>query len=225
MRPSLLCTLLLGVFSVVSSLGLFHSRKVSLRQAGMSTTRLHGRVAKPAESENKKAVIGTAADEEVGSAGVGGDDDDDMITVPFEGLVGRNQGGGLFNKALEIEDPTEAVFANVSGVPGSPEYEAAIGAVINARLEALKRGELDDIQVEKDPMEGVTMWKMGFDAIRTTRPFDSASDFALTLILINIALFSVFSYTYAVNSVLQIFVDWWIKTDFSESPLGVFLRL
>ena len=90
--PSICCFSIVRLSSVHVN---HHSRVVS----SVSSTKLFARVAK---KEDEKEVAGSSKV-----------DDDEMITIPFTGLIGKEQ-GSLFDKPLDLFDPMK----NTDDLPG-----------------------------------------------------------------------------------------------------------
>ena len=67
----------------------------------------------------------------------------DMVTIPFDGLVGRDQ-GSLFDRPLDVFDPIKDTDS-LPGADGSDEKIAAIQARISDRVAAMRQaGQWDD---------------------------------------------------------------------------------
>jgi len=100
--------------------------------------------------------------------------DDDKMTLPYAGLVGKEQ-GGLFDKPLAVFDPIKNVD-DLPGADGSAEKIEAIQRRIQERVEELKKaGEWGDEgdAFGRDPLAKQPIWTTMAMQIKSCRPFES----------------------------------------------------
>jgi len=190
-------------------------RVVGHRNGDSATRLLMARVSKPDNQQASRVVVGASGDE-------GGKDPegDDMITLPFDGLVGKRS-GGLFDKPLEAMDNEQAEFDRLS----DEEKRIFVDRKISARIEAIKRGDAEPIPQSKDPLEGMTTLDIMRSALAVTKPFDSWSDFALAYILAIFTTLFVLGYNVLLTENLGNLMDWFLDTDFAGTAAGTALRL
>lgn len=176
--------------------------------------RLHGRVAKVEDEESKADQL----DNEV---------DGEIVEIPFGGLIGMKN-RNLFDTPLEVYDPTEELM-NVPGEDGSEEQALNMQRKIQERVDRLKAsGEWQkrDAEFSKDPLSNIPMWSAAYSMVKSAKPFERWDEFALTYILVVVGGTLLGLYIYLCGVVLDIFFDWFLKTDFdsdyfnSLSPLS-----
>ena len=85
-------------------------RTLSTARPSVTLLRM-GRIARPEGREGR--LVGAEGDS------ASDDEEQDMVTLPFDGLVGKDK--GLFNKALDVMDPIDAAYAALPGEEGSQE--------------------------------------------------------------------------------------------------------
>jgi hypothetical protein len=170
------------------------------------------RIARPEGRDGR--LIGAEGD----SASDDGKEEEDMITLPFDGLVGK--GKGLFNKELDVMDPIDAAYAALPGEEGSQERKDALEALIKSRIEALKTDEMlggEPRQFEQNPIADVPKWKVALSTLAVCRPFEDGTDLALTYILSNSLTFAFAVYVLGINGITRPLLNWFIETDFAGS--------
>lgn len=162
---------------------------------------LHARVSKPSKEETQQ----------LGS----GESNDDMVTVPFDGLIGA-ENAALFDKPLEIFDPTKDTD-NLPGEDGSDEKIAAIMGRIQQRVEELKSkgswGEEVD-EFGKDPLAKQPIYTTMAMQLQACKPFESVSELVLTFSLLVTTTISLSLYIIALREGFDTFITWFINTDF-----------
>jgi hypothetical protein len=166
-----------------------------------STLPLYARASKPAKEETQQ----------LGS----GDSSDDMVTVPFNGLIGA-ENAALFDKPLEIFDPTKDTDS-LPGEDGSDEKIAAIMGRIQQRVEELKiKGSWGDEVEEfgKDPLSNQPIYTTMAMQLKACKPFESVSDLSLTFLLLVATTISLSLYIIALREGSDAFITWFINTDF-----------
>lgn len=173
------------------------------------------RAAKPIEKDGQ-IISGSPSN-------AGGPDDDEMITLPFDGLVGKDQ--GLFDKALDMMDPIQAEYDSLPGAEGSQERKDAIEKLIKARVAAIQSDNYEKIPIGKNPLQNVPVWEIAWATIKICKPFESSSELFLTYILANTTTFIVGGYVFLVNGAFQSWLKWFIDTDFAGSGVGAALKL
>ena len=185
-------------------------------------TTLRARAAKP---EPAKRVDVELVDGE-GSSG-GQPEDDDMIAVPYNGLIGYET-GQLFQKPLEKFDATATPTKNTDDLPGQPgsdERNDAIVARIKQRVEDLKQQDEwrnDDQDFGKNPLQNIPLTEVMVQQLKVIRPFESFSEFALTLTLLIITTGFLTVFININNGFDEQFIKWWTGNDFDV--LSGFIR-
>ena len=206
---SLLVLLVPGASALLSPRGL---RVVPGRGAA-----LYARAAKPVDSEGRVVEVGGAG------AGADAEGEEEMITLPFDGLV--NKEGGLFNKALDVLDPLQAAYDKLPGAEGSQERRDAIDKLIKARVEMIESDNYNRPVSAKNPIEGMSFWEITWSTVKVCKPFETTSELVLTYMLLNLAMVLFTAYALSVNSLLGGALDWFIKTDFAGTDVGSLLKL
>lgn len=208
----MLC-LVAALLCVSSAWGL---RTLSTARPSVTLLRM-GRIARPEGREGR--LVGAEGDS------ASDDEEQDMVTLPFDGLVGKDK--GLFNKALDVMDPIDAAYAALPGEEGSQERKDAMDALIKSRVDALKSsGALEDTrQMEQNPLANVPKWKIALSTLAVCRPFEDASDLALTFILSNSLTVAFAFYVLGINGVFRPLLTWFVETDFAGSNVGSLLKL
>ena len=160
-------------------------------------------------------IAKAAAERTAESATTGKIDKNELISIPYGGLVGYEP-NNLFYEPVDITDP----FKNTDDLPGedgSPEKIQAIQQRIQQRVEMLKqRGEWneDGDVYGKDPLANMPLWSTMWMQVKACKPYDSFDDLLLTYILVIITTFAMAAYTVGAKYVCEAFVDWFLKTDF-----------
>ena len=161
---------------------------------------LYARAPKPATEESQQLGSGS---------------NDDMVTVPFNGLIGA-ENAALFDKPLEIFDPTKDTDS-LPGDDGSDEKIAAIMGRIQQRVEELKnKGSWGDEVDEfgKDPLANQPIYTTMAMQLKVCKPFESVSDLSLTFFLLVATTISLSLYIIALREGSDAFITWFINTDF-----------
>ena len=171
------------------------------------------RSAKPLEKDDAMMTTGGKG------KGKGGGEEEEMIVLPFDGLVGREK--GLFRKELDAMNPIQAAYDLLPGEDGSPERKAAIEAAVRQRIAAIQADNYEPMLVDDDPLKGVPLWKASLQMLAVCRPFESYSELALTFLLANLTTIVVGLYVTAVNTSFSSWLQWYIDSDFS---MPAFLR-
>lgn len=145
--------------------------------------------------------------------------DDDLVTVPFDGLIGR-QGGNLFDTPVKLYDfnPTDDTDS-LPGEDGSEEKMEAIQARIKQRVEELKRsGQWGDDYNEfgRNPLADVPVWRLMYMQARAVKPYDSPDELALTYLLTALATVALSVYLLGLGAVLEPAMKAYIETDFDS---------
>lgn len=174
--------------------------------------RLYGRAAKVEEKE----ASGSAEQ---------GDGDDDPVSLPFTGVIGM-QGGNLFEKPLDVYDPTKDLM-DVPGEDGSAEQAAAMQAKIQKRVAELKRtGEWDRANEEfgKDPLSNVPMGSAMLSMLKAAKPFERWDEFALTYFIVLGGSAVLMAYVISIGTGIDGFIEWFVKTDFDSEIFSAIAR-
>ena len=197
----LICSLLvLAQIWNVSSF-LLPSRHVS-RQSSSRVTSLGARVARKEEEQEKAS-------------------EKDLVTIPFDGLVGRDQ-GSLFDKPLDVFDPIKDTDS-LPGADGSDEKIAAIQARIRDRVAVLKKaGQWDDggDVFGKDPLATQPIWQTMAMQVKICKPFDSTTELALTYVLLLMTTGFLMFYLIVLREAFDGFIIWFTTTDFDNDFLS-----
>lgn len=175
------------------------------------------RSAKPLEKDD--AMMTSAGGKGKGQGRGEGGEEEEMIVLPFDGLVGREK--GLFRKELDALNPIQAAYDLLPGEDGSPERKAAIEAAVRQRIAAIQADNYKPMLVDDDPLKGVPLWKASLQMLAVCRPFESYSELALTFLLANLTTIVVGLYVTAVNTSFSSWMQWYIDSDIS---LPSFLR-
>lgn len=146
---------------------------------------------------------------------------EDLITIPFDGLVGREQ-GSLFDRPLDIFDPLKDTDS-LPGEDGSDEKIAAIQKRIVERVTALKlAGQWgDDTDVQgKDPLATQPIWSTMAQQIKICKPFESVDELALTYILLLLTTAFLMVYLIVLRESFDTFIVWFVDSDFDNDFLN-----
>jgi hypothetical protein len=146
---------------------------------------------------------------------------EDLITIPFDGLVGREQ-GSLFDRPLDIFDPLKDTDS-LPGQDGSDEKIAAIQKRIVERVAALKlSGQWgDDTDVQgRDPLATQPIWSTMAQQVRICKPFESVDELALTYILLLLTTAFLMVYLIALRESFDTFIVWFVDSDFDNDFLN-----
>ena len=138
----------------------------------------------------------------------------DMVTIPFDGLVGRDQ-GSLFDRPLDVFDPIKDTDS-LPGADGSDEKIAAIQARISDRVAAMRQaGQWDDggDAFGKDPLATQPIWQTMAMQLRICKPFDSADELALTYILLLMTTAFLMVYLIVLREAFDGFILWLTSSD------------
>lgn len=181
-------------------------------RAVVSSTALHARAAKPEPAKKVEVEL---------LEGGGGpeSEDEEMITVPYNGLIG-SETGQLFQKPLEEFDAAATPTKNTEDLPGRPgseERNDAIVARIRQRVEDLKKQDewtIDDQDFGKNPLQNVPLTEVMIQQLKVIRPFESFSEFVLTLVLLVFTTSFLTVFINFNNDVDERFINWWAATDF-----------
>lgn len=168
---------------------------------------------------------GTSAETNAASGGNDGANaaNDDLIDLPFDGLVGRQE--TIFSKTLDEFDPIQAAYDNLPGKEGSPERKAAIDKLIQERVKLIASSGYEELSLDKDPMADVTPLQLLMETLRTTDiGIDSKSEFALAYLLSALVAFFILGGVTLFNDSFQAFLVWFQATDFAGLAPS-FLRL
>jgi hypothetical protein len=141
--------------------------------------------------------------------------DDEMITIPFTGLVGK-ENGALFDKPLEVFDPLKNTD-DLPGADGSEEKIAAIQQRIQERVDALKKaGQWDDNDevYGKDPLAKQSILQTMAMQLKVCKPFDSVDELALTYVLLIATTGALMAYLLVLRETFDTFIEWFVATDF-----------
>jgi hypothetical protein len=194
----------LTILSVVDG---FHHQQFQIKSILKITTNkiitkspLYARVARAEEEQVKEA-----SDSKV----------EDMMTIPYSGLIGR-ENSALFDKPIDVMDPMKNTD-DLPGADGSDEKIAAIQARIQERVAALKAaGEWsDDVDVfGKDPLATQPIWQTMIMQLKVCKPFESFDELALTYVLMLSTTFTLMGFLLVTREVFDGFIDWFVKTDF-----------
>lgn len=146
---------------------------------------------------------------------------DELVTIPFDGLVGRDQ-GSLFDKPLDVFDPIKDTDS-LPGKDGSDEKIAAIQARITERVAVLKKaGQWDDggDVFGKDPLKTQPIWQTMAMQVKICKPFDSADELALTYVLLLMTTIFLMAYLIVLREFFDGFIVWFTTTDFDNEFLS-----
>jgi hypothetical protein len=144
------------------------------------------------------------------------EEDERMITVPFNGLIGKEQ-GSLFDKPLDVFDPMKDTD-DLPGEDGSDEKIAAIQQRIQDRVEALRKsGEWGDEEVfGKDPLARQPIWTTMAMQLKVCKPFESVDELALTYVLLLATTVVLMAYLLVLRETFDTFILWFVNTDFDS---------
>lgn len=146
---------------------------------------------------------------------------EEMVTIPFDGLVGREQ-GSLFDKPLDVFDPIKDTDS-LPGKDGSDEKIAAIQARITERVAVLKKaGQWDDggNVFGTDPLKSQPIWQTMAMQVKICKPFDSVDELALTYILLLSTTIFLMAYLIVLREAFDGFIIWFTSTDFDNEFLS-----
>jgi hypothetical protein len=146
---------------------------------------------------------------------------EELVTIPFDGLVGRDQ-GSLFDKPLDVFDPIKDTDS-LPGKDGSDEKIAAIQARITERVAVLKKaGQWDDggDVFGKDPLATQPIWQTMAMQVKICKPFDSADELALTYVLLLMTTVFLMGYLIVLREAFDGFIIWFTTTDFDNEFLA-----
>lgn len=146
---------------------------------------------------------------------------EELVTIPFDGLVGRDQ-GSLFDKPLDVFDPIKDTDS-LPGKDGSDEKIAAIQARITERVAVLKKaGQWDDggDVFGKDPLATQPIWQTMAMQVKICKPFDSADELALTYVLLLMTTVFLMGYLIVLREAFDGFIIWFTTTDFDNDFLS-----
>ena len=146
---------------------------------------------------------------------------EEMVTIPFDGLVGREQ-GSLFDKPLDVFDPIKDTDS-LPGKDGSDEKIAAIQARITERVAVLKKaGQWDDggNVFGTDPLKSQPIWQTMAMQVKICKPFDSVDELALTYILLLMTTVFLMGYLIVLREAFDGFIIWFTSTDFDNEFLS-----
>ena len=206
MQALLLVVVLLGALPTHSL------RHLPARPRATTTTiiRRHARVARREDEDQQQQSSSSAPD-------------DDMITIPFTGLIGK-ENGALFDKPLDVFDPLKNTD-DLPGEDGSDEKIAAIQQRIQDRVEALKKsGEWgDDAVFGKDPLRNQPFLTTVVQQLKVCKPFESVDELALTYILLLLTTVFMTVYLLALRDTVDAFIVAWLKTDFDSDFFSTLL--
>ena len=184
-----------------------------------TTSRFHLTQPQPSIARRSSIIVGRRAriakkDDEKEQVGKMEDEDDKMITIPFNGLIGKEQ-GSLFDKPLDVYDPMKNTD-DLPGTDGSDEKIAAIQARIQNRVEELKKaGEWGSEEVfGKDPLAKQPIWITMAMQLKVCKPFESVDELALTYILLLTTTIVLMAYLLVLRETFDTFIDWFVRTDF-----------
>lgn len=149
----------------------------------------------------------------------GSDSSDDMVVVPFNGLIGQ-ENGQIFEKPIEQFDaayaPTKST-GDMPGLPGSDERNDAIMNRIKERIADLKtRDEWrnDDESYGKNPLHDVAISEVMLEQMKVIRPIESFSEFTLTLCLLIFTTAFLTLFVGLNNDFDERFIEWWNRAEF-----------
>jgi|Transcript_31118 hypothetical protein len=146
---------------------------------------------------------------------------EDLITIPFDGLVGREQ-GSLFDRPLDIFDPLK----DTDSLPGEDGSDEKIGAIQNRIVERVAALKLsgqwgDDTDVQgRDPLATQPIWSTMFQQIRICKPFESVDELALTYILLIFTTAFLMVYLILLRETFDTFIIWFTDPDFDSNFLN-----
>ena len=197
------CLLVIGQIWNVTSF-ILPSRLISRQSSSKigSATSLRARVARKEEEQEKAS-------------------EKDLVTIPFDGLVGRDQ-GSLFDKPLDVFDPIKDTDS-LPGADGSDEKIAAIQARIRDRVAVLKKaGQWDDggDVFGKDPLATQPIWQTMAMQVKICKPFDSTTELALTYVLLLMTTGFLMFYLIVLREAFDGFIIWFTTTDFDNDFLS-----
>mmetsp|Transcript_18273 Transcript_18273/g.18349 ORF Transcript_18273/g.18349 Transcript_18273/m.18349 type:complete len:203 (+) Transcript_18273:100-708(+) len=184
-------------FSLLSSWGFVSNRRVV--HVNPLHSILRARVAKQEEETTKEKV----------------DDDDDMIQVPFTGLVSQD-GGGVFDKPVDVFDPTKDTD-DLPGADGSDEKIAAIQKRIQDRVAELKKAgewEMSNEEFGRNPLASISLFDTMIYQIQNCKPFESYGELGLTYGLVITTSSFILTYLLALKLAFEAWIQWFVSTDF-----------
>lgn len=198
---SIILLLILLILNV-NSFQINHKRSLySNKIKSSSLTQLYGRASKVEEKGNY-----VTADTP---------DDEETVPLPFTGLIGQ-QGGGLFEKPLEVYDPTKDIM-DVPGADGSEEQASAMQRKIQERVDALKQaGQYEQIDSEfgADPLTKIPLYSVMWSQLKAAKPFETWDEFGLTYALVALTTALLMGYVFGITNAIDNFIEWFEKTDF-----------
>ena len=203
----LLAVVLLGALPTYHSF-LHAPRQQLTRPRATTTTAIIQRYARVARREDEDQQQQTTSSSP---------SDDEMITIPFTGLIGK-ENGALFDKPLDVYDPLKNTD-DLPGEDGSDEKIAAIQQRIQERVEALKKsGEWGDEKAVfgKDPLRNQPFFTTVIQQLKVCKPFESWDELALTYILLLLTTMFMTVYLLALRESVDAFIIAWLKTDFDS---------
>lgn len=175
-------------------------------------TALRSRAAKPKLSENTEIEI-------IEGGETYPDAEEDMISVPFNGLIGQ-ENGQIFEKPLEQFDATQTPTKNTEDMPGAPGSDERNDAIMNrikervADLKSKDEWRNDDENFGKNPLSDILITEIMVEQLKVIRPFESFSEFALTLSLLIFTTGFLTIFINVNNGIDEKLVLWWANTDF-----------
>lgn len=193
-----LITVILCTVGCASTLA-FQYRCVESRRCSINS-RLNARVAKREEEQQKETAAAT---------------DDELVPLPFSGILG-NEAGGLFDTPLNVFDPTKDTD-DLPGTDGSDEKIAAIQRRIKDRVEELKKAgewELTNEEFGRNPLAKVSLLQTMLYQIQICKPFESYGELGLTYGLVLATSSVLLGYLLILKITFNSFMQWYIDTDF-----------
>ena len=179
----------------------FVSRHLNIASRSRPSFTLNARVAKKVEEE-------ISEEKDIKN--------DEMMTLPYNGLIGFEK-GALFDKPVEVADP----FTNPDSVPieegkDADEQAAAILKRLEEKVESLKASGEWEVYVEsgKDPLADVPLLKQMAMQLEAAKVFDNFGETLLTYSLVVFVLFVIGGYVFIVNATASAFILWYENTDF-----------
>jgi hypothetical protein len=142
---------------------------------------------------------------------------DGTVPLPYSGLIGM-EGRNLFEKPLEVYDPTKELM-DVPGKDGSEEQMLAMQKKIQDRVEALKKSgewQRNNEEFGKDPLSEVPIWSAMISQLKSSKPFETWDEFALTYVLVLVLGTVMMGYILSIGYGIDEFIEWFEKTDFDS---------
>jgi len=168
---------------------------------------------------NKLSLYGKIAPKSINEENQSGSKspkDTELVTVPFNGLIG-SEGVAIFDKPLEIFDPTKEAVDNLPGEDGSDEKINAIMEQIQKKVEDLKSKGTWGEEIEeygKDPLTNIPLWTTMMMQLKACKPFESVDELALTFTLLVLTTLGLTGYILLMRESFDSFIVWFLDTDF-----------